>query len=134
MKILSFNKTLGKNFGKKYIPKIYIRLISDELRKKDYNSILNKVNEKYKIDKNTFKKALHPKNIIVSEFNGQYVVSFNQIALKEGVLLEQIINYINDGDLSFRGCNLFDNIISYISTNIRTIYMYYLMRGEQKWE
>lgn len=134
MKTLSFNKTLGKNFSKKYIPKIYIRLILDELRKKKYDSILNKVTEKYKIDKNTFKKALHPKNINVSEVNGQYIVSFNQIALKEGVMLEQIINYINDGDLSFRGCNLFDNIISYISTNIRIIYIYYLMRGEQKWE
>ena len=130
MKTLSVSKVFGQNFGKEYVPKIYLRLILEELTKRKYVPILIKVKEKFGITKNDLQQMIKIENIIVSQLEDDYVIRFNDKLIKANLSIEQVLDYINDGDLTFRGSNLFNNIIKYVNNNIRTINRYYLMRGD----
>jgi len=130
MKTLSVSKIFGQKFGKEYVPKIYIRLILEELAKRKYVPILVKVKEKFGITKNDLQQMIKIENIIVSQLGDAYVIRFNDRLIKDNLSIEQVLDYINDGDLTFRGSNLFNNIIKYVNNNIRTINRYYLMRGD----
>lgn len=130
MKTLSVNKVFGQTFGKEYVPKIYLRLILEELAKRKYVPILIKVREKFGITKNDLQQMIKIENIIVSQLEDDYVIRFNDKLIKANLSIEQVLDYINDGDLTFRGSNLFNNIIKYVNNNIRTINRYYLMRGD----
>lgn len=130
MKTLSVSKVFGQAFGKEYVPKIYLRLILEELAKRKYVPILIKVKEKFGITKNDLQQMIKIENIIVSQLEDDYVIRFNDKLIKDNLSLEQVLDYINDGDLTFRGSNLFNNIIKYVNNNIRTINRYYLMKGD----
>ena len=130
MKTLSINKNFGSEFNQKYMPKIYIKLLKTEINKKQYIPIMVKVKEKFNITKQEVLNCIKIENLVVSQVEDTYVVRFNDIMIKAGVPFEQIVDYINDGDVSFRGCNLFNNIVNYINGNIRTINRYYLMGGQ----
>jgi len=129
MKTVIFSKKLGDVFGKKYMPKLYINLLVDEINNKKYVPLLLRLNETFNITKSDLVKAINIENLIVSEFDGQYVLYFNDVKIKNSISLKQVIDYMNDGDLSLRGYNLFNEIVSYINNNIFMINQYYLMRG-----
>lgn len=130
MKLVRADKTMGESFGKNYLPKIYINILLEELKKPEYIQMFTIIKEKFNISKDDFKKYIKFENTIVSKINDQYIINFRDIIIKQSVSLVQIINFINDGNLNVKGYNLFNNVASYINTNIENIYMYYLMRGD----
>jgi len=130
MKIVTVDRNFSENFGKKYIPKVYINLLIDELDKHKYMPVLSKVTENLNISKQDILNVIKLENIIVSQVDANYIIRFNNVLIKSGVFLEQLIDYINDGDLSFRGCNMFNNAVDYLNNHMRTIYRYYILGGE----
>ncbi len=130
MKTVAFNKNFGENFAKKYVPKIYIGLIRDELNKKKYTSLLTHIKEKFNITKTDIINVTKTENIAVSQVENNYTICFKDILIKSKMTFEQLIDYINDGDLSFKGYNMFNKITTYVNNHIRTIYHYYLIRGD----
>ena len=130
MRTLIANKIFGQEFGQTYLPKIYIKMLKEEINKKKYIPTLVKVKEKRNITKNEILNCVKIENLVVSQVEDNYVIRFNDIMIKAGVPFEQVVDYINDGDLSFRGCNLFNNVTNYINRNVRTINRYYLMGGQ----
>lgn len=129
MRSITVNKKFGYTFSKKYIPKLYVRMIKEELAKGKHRTTLLKVFEKFNVTKEDLLNVITINNIIVSQVKDDYIVRFNKVLVKEKVSLEHVIDYANDGDLSFRGSNLFNNITKYINKNIRLINRYYLMKG-----
>jgi len=130
MKIVIFSKTLGSDFSRKYLPKVYVSMIVNELNKQKYIPLMSQLNKKFNITKIDLITAINVKNIIVSSVDNCYTLQFNNIPIKNSLMLGQIIDYCNDGDIAFRGYDVFNKITSYINNNIRTIYMYYLLQGD----
>lgn len=130
MKTIIFTDAYGEDFGKNYIPKVYISLLLEELDNQKYVAILDYIKEHLAISKEEIENFITIENISVSKFNNNYVVRFKVMnKIKDNLSFNQLVNFINDGNLSMRGYNLFDKVVSYINNNIDMIYKYYLMRG-----
>lgn len=130
MKTIIFTDAYGEDFGKNYIPKVYISLLLEELDNQKYIAILDYIKEHLAISKEEIENFITVENISVSKFNNNYVVRFKVMnKIKDNLSFNQLVSFINDGNLSMRGYNLFDKVVSYINNNIDMIYKYYLMRG-----
>ena len=134
MKTISINTSMGEYFGKKFIPKLYIRLLLAELHKGKYAALIPELKRQFDMNNVNFEEFINLENITVSESNMQYHIGFINTSISENLRLFQMINFINDGNLSFKGYNIFNKITSYINNNIQNIYMFYLMQGDKKWE
>lgn len=130
MKMLYINRIYSEKFAKKYVPNIYVSMLKDAFNNKKYTAIISKAAEKFNITKNDILAAIKIENIIVSQLEDNYVIHFNDVLIRNKISLEQVLDYINDGDLSFKGYNIVNQIINYINTNIRTIHSYYLLKGD----
>lgn len=129
MKNVIVDKNFSADFGQNYLPKVYISLIKDELNNKKYAALFTKINEKLNITKKEILDAIKIENISISRIGDKYSITFKNIRLNINTSFEQLIDYINDGDLSFRGYNVFNNATDYANEHIKTIYRYYLMKG-----
>src|SRR5574344_2043941 len=109
MKNVIVDKNFSADFGEKYLPKVYVSLVKDELNKKKYNALFIKIKEKLNITKKDILDAIKIENIRVSHLGDKYNITFKNIKLNINTSFEQLIDYINDGDLSFRGYNVFNN-------------------------
>lgn len=129
MKPIMISISFSEAFAKSFIPNLYVSLLKEELRKSNNNDMMQKAVAKFGITKKDIINLINIKNITISQVNDFYAVRFNNNRIGK-IFLEPLLDFINDGDLSNKGSNIFHNTILYINNHIRTIYYYYLMKGE----
>ena len=58
-----------------------------------------KIKEKFNVTKKDILDAIKIENIKVSQLGDKYIITFKNIQLNINTSFEQLIDYINDGDL-----------------------------------
>jgi hypothetical protein len=130
MKRLIVKAKYGQDFTHVKLPKLFLKLITSELSKPINITVLTYIRDNYNINKPQL-IALLKANLRVSGYADNIIIDFNNAKIneEENLYLETIIDFINDGNLQFRGSNIINNIINYLEANLDSLYRLSRVRG-----
>lgn len=126
--------TFNPDFTKRCLCNYLSKLFNDEITDEIYKQHLNYLDKTYSIKledlQKAFKKAIHCVKTV-----DNFIIFCDTATLVKNQNLNTLLDFINYGNLSYRGTNILSKLERAIKNNLITLYRYYLhWNGSKLWD